>query len=149
MNWKLLISAMLLLVLIPVSAVGLSCEVTCGLASITANHYQRSRPATANASKSMGMSQMDCGSMHHGHHAVASNIPSHCAFTSQSCDDGSCAPDYSWLVEPQSSIHQPELSWPSMLDVAIPPSGASIIAPFFSPTSLPPPPHRSFAVLRI
>jgi hypothetical protein len=149
MNWKHLISAVLLLVLVPVSAFGLSCEVTCGLTSMTAYHQHLSHPADANATKSMDMSQMDCDSMQHDHQAAVKQIPSHTAFTAQSCDEGPCASDRTWLVEQKTSIDQPELSSPSVLDAAIPPSGAFILASLSSPSSLPPPAYRAITVLRI
>jgi hypothetical protein len=149
MNWKHLISAMLLLMLVPVSAFGLSCEVTCGLASMTISHHQFSRPTSANASSSMNMSQTDCHSMHQTHHnTVSQSLPS-CKFASQSCDDAKCASDHTWLIEQKPSIPQPELSWSAVIDVAIQLAFAPIIAPLSSPTSLPPPSHRAFTVLRI
>ena len=148
MNWKHLISAMLLLVLVPVSAFGLSCEVTCGLASITSYHHLH-RPTDADASKSMDMSQMDCDSMQHDHHATMAQTSPHCAFTSQSCEEGPCASDRSWIVEQKSSIDHPDLSLSSVLDTAIPSSRSSILIPLSSPVSLPPPAHRSITILRI
>lgn len=149
MNWKHLITAVLLLILVPASAFSLSCEVTCGLTSMTAYHHRLSHSEEAHASKSMDMSQMDCDSMQPEHPATATQIPSRCAFTSQSCDEGPCASDRTWLVEQKSSIDQQELAWSSALDVVIPSSGASILTPLSSPSSLPPPMHRPVTVLRI
>ena len=149
MNWKHLISAMLLMVLIPVSAFGLSCEVTCGLTSMAVYHHQPSGPASANASKSMDMSQMDCHSMQQKHRTTKSHQLLSCKLTSQSCDDATCASDHSWLVEQKPSVHQPELSWSAVLDAAIKLSRAPVVATLSSPTSLPPPPYRAFIVLRI
>ena len=146
MNWKHLISAVLLLVLVPVSAFGLSCDVACGLASMSAHTTK------ASASKPMGMSQMDCDSMQQEHPAILAQTPSHCAFTSQSCDEGSCASDRNWLVEQKSSldlIAHPDLSLSSVIDAVIPPSGASILVSLSSPLSLPPPTYRTVTVLRI
>ena len=146
MNWKHLISAVLLLVLVPVSAFGLSCDVACGLASMS------SHPTQGSASKPMDMSQMDCDSMQQEHPAIVAQIPSHCAFTSQSCDEGPCASDSNWVVEQRSSldlIAHPDLSLSSAIDAAIPQSGASILAPLSSPFSLPPPVYRIVTVLRI
>jgi hypothetical protein len=148
MNWKHLISAVLLLILVPASAFSLTCEVTCDLTSMTAYHRHPARSAGANASKSMDMSQMDCDSMQE-HPAAATQIPSRCAFTSQSCDEGPCASDRTWLVEQKSSIDQPDLTWSSLLDAVIPSSGLSILTPLSSPSSLPPPPYRPITVLRI
>ncbi len=114
MNWKHLISAILLLVLVPVSAFGLSCEVTCGLASMMAYH-QLSRSAGAKASTSMEMSQMDCDSMRQEHRTTVSRVLPDCVLTSQSCDEGACASDSSWLTEQKSLIDHPELTWSSPL----------------------------------
>jgi hypothetical protein len=149
MNWKHLISIVLLLVLVPPSTFSLSCEVTCGLTSMTSYHRHLASSAGANASKSVDMSQMDCDSMQQEHQATATQIPARYAFTSQSCDEGPCVSDRNWLVEQNSSIDQPELTWSSILDPAIPPSGASILVPLSSPSSLPPPPYRPHTVLRI
>jgi hypothetical protein len=149
MNWKHLISAVLLLILVPASAFSLSCEVTCGLTSVTAYHHHLSHPAAASASKSMDMSEMGCGSMQPEHKATATQISSPCSFTTKSCDEGPCASDRTWLFEQKSSIDQPELTWSPVLDAAIPSSGASILTLLSSLSSLPPPPHRPITVLRI
>jgi hypothetical protein len=149
MNWKHLISAVLLLILVPAGAFSLCCEVTCGLTSVTAYHHHLFHPAAANTSKSMDMSQMNCDSMQQEHPAAAKQIPARCAFTTQSCVEGPCASDRTWLFEQKSSIDQPQLTWSPVLDAAIPLSGASILAPFSSLSSLPPPPHRPITVLRI
>lgn len=149
MNWKHLISAVLLLILVPASAFSLSCEVTCVLTSVTVYHHHLSHTSAANTSKSMDMSHMDCDSMQQEHSATATQIPARCTFTSQSCGEGPCASDRTWLFEQKSLISQPELTRASVLDAVTPPSGASVLTPLSSPSSLSPPAYRPTTVLRI
>jgi hypothetical protein len=151
MNWKLLISVVLLLVLIPVSAFGLACDVRCTLEAMTVDHCHvpHAHSGNSNASASMDMPGMHCHSMHHMHGASSSQSTTSCEPTSQACSQEHCASDASWLVGQKSPSKESVLSPISPLQMAMSASGTATTPPLSSPRSLPPPIYRPLAILRI
>jgi hypothetical protein len=151
MNWKLLISAVLLLVLIPVSAFGLACDVRCGLEGIAVDHSHLSHAHSgdSNASASMDMPPTHCHSMQHALRANSSQALASCELTSQTCGQGHCASEPSWLAGQRSSNNQLVVSPASPLEMAMSASSAAPIPSLASQLSLPLLVHRRLAVLRI
>jgi hypothetical protein len=151
MNWKLFISIALSLVLIPVSALGLACDVRCGLEGIAVDHCHVSHAHSGkpNASATMDMPGMHCHSMHHMHGASSSQSMASCELTSQRCSQEHCASDASWLVGQKSLSKQLVVSPVSPLEMAMSASGTATTPSLSSPRSLPPPIYRPLAVLRI
>jgi hypothetical protein len=150
MNWKLLISALLVLVLIPVSAFGLACDVRCGLEGITVDHchasHAHSRDANAAA---MDVPPMHCHSMRHIRRADSSQAVATCELTRQACSQEHCVSDAGWLAGQKSPSKQLVLSPISALEVAMSASGAATTPSLSSQRSLPVRIHRPLAVLRI
>ena len=151
MNWKLLISVMLVLVLIPVSAFGLVCDVRCGLEGLVVDHSHHSHAHSGDsyATATMDMPSMHCNSMQHRLRTNSSPAVAPCELTSQACSQGHCASEPSWLAGQRSSSNQLAFSPASPLEMAMSASSAAPIPSLSSQLSLQLPIHRPLAVLRI
>jgi hypothetical protein len=151
MNSKRFISALLVLVLVPVSAFGLACDIRCGLEGIAVDrcHLSHAHSRDANASTKTDMPPMHCHSNQHRRRADLSQAVASCELTSQACNQEHCAPDASWLAGQRSSSKQLVVSLISPLEMAISASSTATTQDLSSPRSLPPPIYRPLAVLRI
>ena len=151
MNWKLLISTVLLLVLIPVSAFGLACDVRCGLEGIAVDHcnVSNAHSGNPNASAMMNMPSMHCHSMQHRRRVDSSQAVASCELTSQACSQEHCVSDASWLAGQKSSSKQLVLSAISPLEMAMSASDPTTTPSRSSQRPLPLSIYRPLAVLRI
>ena len=137
MNWRLAISAILALILIPVSAFGQMCDLRCSL-GVPAAHHDHVSAATSSSNE---MSPASCHSMHH-----ASPSSTSCQFAAHACAHGDCASNSNWLAGLKSSSDQALLSTrlPFAATISAPPALTSALT-----FSAPIPIHRPLSVLRI
>jgi hypothetical protein len=144
MNWKLLISALLMMVLLPAGALGLACDVRCGLEATAGDGSHIGAAASGNSTM-----PMHCHSMQPVHHAGSSQNSASCEWTGQACGQDRCASSASWLAGQESSSGQAAHATLSPLDAAMPAFAASAAISLSPAPSSPPPVHRPLAVLRI
>jgi hypothetical protein len=148
MNWRLFISAVLLLVLLPVSAFGQACDVRCCFGADASGHHHQATAATASAPmEKMDMHTASCHSPRHLQRDSLSHSSALCELTAQACSHEYCASDRSLLAALKSFNDQPLVSSQSPLwqtIVALVTSTPPIVF-LASPDHL----HRPLAILRI
>jgi hypothetical protein len=151
MNWKLFISCVLMLLLIPASGFGLACDVQCALESMTVDHCSMltGHSGDSNSSAPMSMSSMHCHSMRHAREADASQTVASYERPNQACNQEHCASDASWLPGQKSLSKQSVIFSISPLETGLSVSVVAVIPSPSSQRSLPPLIDRPLTALRI
>jgi hypothetical protein len=115
MNWRLFISAVLLLVLIPVSAFGQACDVRCCFGADASGHHQAAAATASAPMEKMDMHAASCHSRQHVQQDPLLHSSASCELTAQVCSHEYCELDCSRPAALKSFNDQPLVSSQSPL----------------------------------